>query len=134
MLPADPDDKDPEARIRYIEHCASGHKVTPLPIEVKSAQTFLCKLRKFSNAQADIAEQIPDTTVTRNWKIFDQLDFAGFAARGPNAAAKLFFSSLSYGAGDKTAHMNKKLRQSGLFQLYEEVVSAIEHDGGQGQD
>ncbi len=41
----------------------------------------------------------------------------------------LFFSSLSYGAGDKTAHMNKKLRQTGLFQLYEEVVSAIEHDG-----
>ncbi len=67
--------------------------------------------------------------MTRQWKIFDQLDFAGFAARGPNAAAKLFFSSLSYGAGDKTAHMNKKLRQSGLFQLYEEVVSAIEHDG-----
>ena len=67
--------------------------------------------------------------MTRQWKIFDQLDFARFAARGPGAASKLFFSSLSYGAGDKTAHMNKKLRQSGLFQLYEEVVSAIEHDG-----
>ncbi len=45
FLPEDPDDKDPEARIRYIEHCASGHKVTPLPIEVKSTQTFLCELR-----------------------------------------------------------------------------------------
>ena len=51
FLPEDPDDKDPEARIRYIEHCASGHKVTPLPSEVKSVQTFLCKRTEFSNAR-----------------------------------------------------------------------------------